>query len=163
MSSFTKCRICICALDTTVGSYDMQKLPLLAHKFVTCTDLSVDVHERVPSVLCPACFHQLDQLYAFRVKCIAADTKWRMQILAFCDDEEPTYDLEAAPTTVEVEELKLEQHNEKQDGKPVESRCELEQTCEAEIDSDHCHTYEQLEQLEEDVDDVTVRKQRISQ
>ncbi|EDW18411.1 gastrula zinc finger protein XlCGF46.1 [Drosophila mojavensis] len=152
MTSTIKCRICICAIDATVGSYDMQKLPLVAHKFVTCTDLAVDVHERVSSVLCPACFHQLDQLYAFRAKCIAADTKWRMQILAFCDDEEPTYDLEATPATVEVVELKLKQRNERKVEKQVESRCETTAT---DIDSDHCHTYEQLEQLDEDVDDVT--------
>ncbi|XP_060656944.1 zinc finger protein OZF-like [Drosophila nasuta] len=88
MASTTKCRVCICSLDATAAIYDMRKLPKLEHKFVTCTDLSVSDEMRVPSELCQACHDQLERLYAFRAKCIAADTKWRMEILAFCDDEE---------------------------------------------------------------------------
>ncbi|KAH8365783.1 hypothetical protein KR093_004392, partial [Drosophila rubida] len=98
MAAFTKCRVCTCTLDATVGSYDMLKLPTLAKKFVACTDLSVTEENEVPSELCHACYDQLEQLYEFRAKCIAADTKWRMQAMAYCDEE--TYELvEVTPSS----------------------------------------------------------------
>lgn len=106
MSISSKCRVCICTLDADAISYDMRKLPKLAHKFVTCTDLSVSDEMRLPSELCRACHDQLDRLYAFRAKCIAADTKWRMEILAFCDDEQPINDAAQTTTPEEVVELK---------------------------------------------------------
>lgn len=160
MTTFTKCRVCICDLDATVGSYDMRKLPLLAHKFVTCTDLSVSEEQRVPSELCQACYNQLEQLYAFRAKCIAADTKWRMQILAFCDEEEPIYDLEAAPSTVAVEELK--ESNEKQSEKLHKSKAKCKEhqldSVEVEIENHDMETPAQPMEDDVELDAVTVRK-----
>ncbi|EDV96495.1 zinc finger protein OZF [Drosophila grimshawi] len=98
MSTTPKCRVCICPLNAPAVSYDMRKLAKLAHKFVTCTDLSIDGDARLPSELCQSCHDQLEHLYAFRARCIAADTKWRMEILAFCDEEEPIKDAEEQPT-----------------------------------------------------------------
>ncbi|EDW69674.1 gastrula zinc finger protein XlCGF46.1 [Drosophila virilis] len=106
MSISSKCRVCICTLDADATSYDMRKLPKLAHKFVTCTDLSVSDEVRLPSELCRVCHDQLERLYAFRAKCIAADTKWRMEILAFCVDEQPINDAAPKTTPEEVVELK---------------------------------------------------------
>ncbi|EDW69671.2 gastrula zinc finger protein XlCGF46.1 [Drosophila virilis] len=156
MTTFTKCRVCICDLDATVGSYDMRKLPLLAHKFVTCTDLSVSEEQRVPSELCQACYNQLEQLYAFRAKCIAADTKWRMQILAFCDEEEPIYDLEAAPSTVAVEELK--ESNKKQNGKLHEKneKCEEHQLDSVEVEIENHDMETPAQPMEDNVESDAV-------
>lgn len=98
-----KCRACICTLDAAVGSYDMRKLPTLAHKFITCTGLIVfeeDEEQPLPSELCQACHDQLEQFYAFRVKCIAADIQWRAEILASSDAENPKCSLDAAAPKV---------------------------------------------------------------
>ncbi|EDV96497.1 GH16275 [Drosophila grimshawi] len=142
-------------LNATVGSFNMRELPMLAHKFVTCTDLSIDEDERLPSELCQACHTQLDQLYAFRAKCIAADTKWRMQILAFCDDEELVYDLEVAPSTLEVDELQLEQSSEIADR--TESKCDIQrtETSELEIENLVCESPALIEEADEEMDVVT--------
>lgn len=104
MTTSVKCRVCICSLDASAGSYDMRKLPKLAHKFETCTDLSVNEEERVPSELCHSCCEQLERLYAFRARCIASDTKWRMEILAFADEIEVVKGLEEVVETIELEE-----------------------------------------------------------
>jgi len=105
MTSLPKCRVCTCSLDAEAECYDMRKLPKLAHKFVTCTDLSFSEEERLPSELCQGCHDQLERLYAFRARCIAADTKWRMEILAFCEDMESTEDNEQLKSTDEITEL----------------------------------------------------------
>ncbi|KAH8302798.1 hypothetical protein KR044_010800 [Drosophila immigrans] len=109
MATSSKCRVCICSLDAAAASYDMRKLPKLEHKFVTCTDLCVSDEKRVPSELCQACHDQLERLYAFRAKCIAADTRWRMEILAFCENEvgkeiEEQAEEEATEEEAEVED-----------------------------------------------------------
>ncbi|KAH8302800.1 hypothetical protein KR044_010804, partial [Drosophila immigrans] len=101
MAAFSNCRVCTCALDATVGSYDMLQLPMLAHKFVACTDLCVaEEQQQLPSELCQTCFEQLEQLYEFRAKCIAADSKWRMQ--EHWEEEVHSYEL----LEVEVEDKK---------------------------------------------------------
>ncbi|XP_034481587.1 gastrula zinc finger protein XlCGF46.1-like [Drosophila innubila] len=105
MTSLPKCRVCICSLAAEAEFYDMRKLPRLAHKFVTCTDLSFSEEERLPSELCQGCHDQLERLYAFRARCIAADTKWRMEILAFCEDTESIEDNEQLKSTDEITEL----------------------------------------------------------
>lgn len=104
MTTSVKCRVCICSLDESAGNYDMRKLPKLAHKFETCTDLSVNEEERVPSELCHSCCDQLERLYAFRARCIASDTKWRMEILAFSDENELVKEVENVVETIELEE-----------------------------------------------------------
>lgn len=152
MASFARCRVCICALDAALG-YDMRKLPLLAHKFVTCTDLSVSEEERVPSELCQDCYDQLEQLYAFRAKCIAADTKWRMEILAFCNAaEEEVYEEEA-----QLEEAEQEESQEQQDVNPYESKniCDIQPTA-VEIEILDDESLEQAEAVE--LDEEQVRK-----
>ncbi|KAM8710544.1 hypothetical protein ACLKA7_017203 [Drosophila subpalustris] len=101
MTPSAKCRVCISSLDAAAESYDMRKLPKLAHKFVTCTDLSISDEKRLPSELCQACHDQLERLYAFRARCIAADTKWRMEILAFSED---TDSIEQLKNTEEITE-----------------------------------------------------------
>lgn len=159
MASFAKCRVCICSLDAALG-YDMRKVPLLAHKFVTCTDLSISEEEhRVPSELCQACCDQLEQLYAFRAKCIAADTKWRMEILAFCTEEEEVYEVEAPPSPSQSES---EQSLEQQEVEPDERKsiCDTQPThVEIELLEDESleqTAAEELE-LEEDQDQVSQR------
>lgn len=99
----TKCRVCICALDAAVCSYDMQQLPDLAHKFATLTDLSLSQSEseqeqQLPSELCQACFEQLEESYAFRSKCIAADAQWRLDL----SSNIPSEDIEKNPGTTEA-------------------------------------------------------------
>lgn len=59
----------------------MRQLPMLALKFTSCTDLTVSAEEQLPSALCQKCYDLLDQLYAFRARCIEADAKWRLQIV----------------------------------------------------------------------------------
>lgn len=159
MASFAKCRVCICSLDAALG-YDMRKLPLLAHKFVTCTDLSVSEDEhRVPSELCQACCDQLEQLYAFRAKCIAADTKWRMEILAFCNEEEEVYEVEAPPSPCQSES---EQSQEQQEVEPDERKsiCDTQAThVEIELLEDGSLEQAAAEEVElgEDQDQVSQR------
>lgn len=159
MASFAKCRICICSLDAALG-YDMRKLPLLAHKFVTCTDLSVsDEERRVPSELCQACCDQLEELYAFRAKCIAADTKWRMEILAFCNEEEAIYEEEApqSPKQSEPEESVEKQEVESVDSKSIfETQSERVEIELLEDESLEQATADEVE-LEEDQDQVSQR------
>ncbi|KAL7731776.1 hypothetical protein ACLKA6_016712 [Drosophila palustris] len=90
-----KCRVCTCALEATAGRYDMLRLAELAHKFVTCTNLSVAEEQlpNLPSELCQACSDKLEELYAFRDRCIAADAQWRLE-LATCENEKANYNLE---------------------------------------------------------------------
>ncbi|KAM8710546.1 hypothetical protein ACLKA7_017205 [Drosophila subpalustris] len=104
----------------------MLQLPMVAHKFVTCTDLSVLDEAQVPTELCQVCYEQLEQLYDFRAKCIAADTKWRMQVLAFREDEEATDDLD------EVEVVELEKKEGKRCNK--KSKCDKQQATVVEIE-----------------------------
>lgn len=151
MASFAKCRICICALDDAL-SYDMQRLPLLAHKFVTCTDLSVSEEERLPSELCQECCDQLEQLYAFRAKCIAADTKWRMEILAFCNAEEEDYEVETPVSP--LEDAEQEECHEEQDAGSYDStpNCDMQPTkIEIEMLDDESLEQEEVELEEEQV------------
>ncbi|XP_017841449.1 zinc finger protein 782-like [Drosophila busckii] len=82
MAFFTKCRICICTLKEPNGKYDMKKIPLLAQKFSTCTDLAIPTEEHLPTELCRPCHDKLEHFYLFRSQCIASDTKWRMEMLA---------------------------------------------------------------------------------
>lgn len=63
----------------------MRQLPMLALKFTSCTDLTVSHEEHLPSALCQTCYDLLDQLYAFRARCIEADAKWRLEIVAAPD------------------------------------------------------------------------------
>lgn len=165
MASFAKCRVCICSLNAAL-SYDMRKLPLLAHKFVTCTDLSVsDEEHRVPSELCQACCDQLEELYAFRAKCIAADTKWRMEILAFCNEEEEVDEEEAPPSARQSE---LEESVEQQEVESVDSKSIFEtqpERVEIELLEDESleqSTAEEVE-LEEDQDQVEEDQDQVSQ
>lgn len=113
-NTLPKCRVCICALDATDLFYDMLQLPFLAQKFISCTGLSVSKEEQVPSELCQLCYDQLEQLYAFRAKCIAADAQWRMDLTA-SDDEKPISNLEMTQEqdTPVVEVLELAQCSEK--------------------------------------------------
>ncbi|TDG47507.1 hypothetical protein AWZ03_006099 [Drosophila navojoa] len=108
----SKCRVCICALDAAVCSYDMRQLPELAHKFATLTDLSLyqsesDQQQQLPSELCQVCFEQLEESYAFRSKCIAADAQWRLEI----STNIPSEDIEknALPMANEETEIELPQ------------------------------------------------------
>ncbi|ALC43223.1 maker650 [Drosophila busckii] len=123
MASVNKCRACISSLDESIMNYDMKKIPVLAQKFVSCTDLIVSEDEPLPTVLCQDCFDQLEQLYKFRAKCIAADTMWRREMLAFCDE-------------VELESIvELEIEEEPQPASPVEvTELELPVVSEAEIE-----------------------------
>lgn len=121
MATSVKCRVCICTLEASAGCYDMRKLPKLAHKFETCTDLSVSGEQRVPSELCHTCCDQLERLYAFRARCIASDTKWRMEILAFSDENETVKDVEEVTSvveTIEVPENHAEEEEHLQDVEP---------------------------------------------
>lgn len=121
MATSAKCRVCICSLEASASCYDMRKLPKLAHKFETCTDLSVTGEQRVPSELCHTCCDQLERLYAFRARCIASDTKWRMEILAFSEDNETAKDVEEVQSvveTIEVPEDPAEEEEHLQDVEP---------------------------------------------
>lgn len=75
-----KCRVCTCSIAATDVCYNMRQLPKLAHMFVICTSLSISEEERLPSELCQECHDQMEQLYAFRGRCIAADAQWRLQL-----------------------------------------------------------------------------------
>jgi len=127
-NTIPKCRVCICALGATDLFYDMLQLPMLAHKFISCTELSVSKEEQVPSELCQVCYEQLEQLYAFRAKCIAADAQWRMNLSA-CNDEKPMSNLEMPqdqdPPVVELLELELCSE------KSIRKRCTRQQNKEA--------------------------------
>lgn len=114
MTTSVKCRVCICSLEASASCYDMRKLPKLAHKFETCTDLSVSGEQRVPSELCHTCCDQLERLYAFRARCIASDTKWRMEILAFSDANNGVKNLEEATSVVEAIEVAEDHADEEQ-------------------------------------------------
>jgi len=128
MTTSTKCRVCICSLDASVEFYDMRKLPRLAHKFVTCTDLAVSDEKRLPSELCQVCHDQLERLYAFRARCIASDTKWRMEILAFCEDTDFTEDDDQTKSLVEKTELKINSPQEAAEPEPVNIETQIEPT-----------------------------------
>ncbi|XP_034483303.1 zinc finger protein 135-like isoform X2 [Drosophila innubila] len=138
MATFTKCRVCTCVLDATVGSYNMLQLPLVAHKFLSCTNLTISEEERLPSELCQVCYDQLEQLYAFRAKCIAADTKWRMLNLANLQGNKVAWDSEAA----KVVELDKKQRNIQN----KRTKCDRQQAAVLEI--------ERVEADEEDEEDL---------
>lgn len=110
-----KCRVCCCELSDEGESYDMRQLPMLALKFTSCTDLTV-LHEEknVPSALCQSCYDLLDQLYAFRARCIEADAKWRLAIVAEADEEK---------VEVEIQELESPQRTQV---KPFSEEPEIE-------------------------------------
>ncbi|XP_034107820.1 gastrula zinc finger protein XlCGF46.1-like [Drosophila albomicans] len=147
MAAFTKCRVCTCALDATVGSYDMLHLPMLAQKFTACTNLCVaeDDSDQVPSELCQTCYDQLEQLYDFRAKCIAADTNWRMQQVALVldDGEVDGYEvLEVSAGSSQVDDIS---------SISKESNCDMDEiieqqieTLEAEPDDEEATEEEQL-------------------
>ncbi|XP_017841360.1 zinc finger protein 239-like [Drosophila busckii] len=151
MTAELKCRVCACMLDTTSVCYDMRKQPKLAHKFITCTDLTVSELECLPSCLCHLCCGQLEQSYAFRAKCIAADTRWRMELLATsyenkCENEVETKTVspednlnsesehlykednilqETLPQTSEPPELAIKQSDEPQVQQKVIYKCDI--------------------------------------
>lgn len=84
----------------------MRQLPMLALKFTSCTDLTVSLEEEhVPSALCQSCYDLLDQLYAFRARCIESDARWRLAIVAEADEhkeEDEVQELES-PERTQVE------------------------------------------------------------
>ncbi|KAH8365789.1 hypothetical protein KR093_004402 [Drosophila rubida] len=77
ITSLYKCRACLVPQNSSSVRYDMHLLPMLAHKFFTCTALSVEEEDSLPSVLCVSCKNHLEQFYAFRERCIAADAQLR--------------------------------------------------------------------------------------
>ncbi|XP_062133138.1 zinc finger protein 883-like [Drosophila sulfurigaster albostrigata] len=76
-NNLQKCRACL--VPQNAVSYDMRLLPLVAHKFYTCTAISMEEEDSLPGVLCGECNTHLEQFYAFRERCIAADAQLRAE------------------------------------------------------------------------------------
>lgn len=91
----------------------MRQLPMLALKFTCCTDLTVShEEEKVPTALCQSCYDLLDQFYAFRARCIKADAKWRLAIVAEADEEKLEEEEEEVQELESPERTQVEPFNE---------------------------------------------------